>query len=65
MEDRLYLVVGIDDLEGETFAECTTLNKAKKAMKLLEKEGLEDMLEIVQSEIPIDYVEIDGKLIEL
>lgn len=62
---KLYKVVGIDDLEGCIFAICTTLEKANIAKKKLENEGFEDMLDIVQDEIPIDTIEIDGKLIEL
>ena len=62
---KLHKVVGIDDLEGFIFASCTTLEKAKIAKKKLENEGFEDMLDIVQDEIPIDTIEIDGKLIEL
>ena len=63
--DRLYNVIGIDDLEGTTFARCTTLAKAVIAKDKLEKNGFEDMLNIVQDELPIDVVEIDGELIEL
>ena len=63
--DRLYNVVGLNDLEGTTFARCTSLEKAKIAKSKLEKEGYEDMLGIVQDEIPVDILEIDGELIEL
>lgn len=62
---KLYNVVGIDDLEGTIFARCTSLAKAVKAQALLEKEGFENMLDIVQDEIPIDVIEIGGELIEL
>ena len=65
MENRLFNVVGMDDLEGTVFARCTTYDKAKRAMKLLEAEGFEDMLDIVQDEMPIDMIEIGGELIEL
>lgn len=65
MENRLFNVVGMDDLEGTVFARCTTYDKAKKAMELLEAEGFEDMLDIVQDEMPVDMIEIGGKLIEL
>ena len=64
-EMRLFNVVGIDDLEGMTFAHCTTYEKAQKAMELLEAEGFEDMLDIVQDELPVDMIELDGELIEL
>lgn len=62
---KLYNVEGIDDLEGIIFARCTTKEKAKIAKKKLENEGFEDMLDIIQDEIPIDTIEIEGKLIEL
>ena len=62
---RLFNVVGIDDLEGTVFARCTTLAKAVIAQDKLEKEGFEGMIDIVQDEIPIDVIEIDGELIEL
>ena len=62
---RLFNVVGIDDLEGTTFARCTTYEKAVIAQDKLEKEGFEGLLDIIQDEIPIDVIEIGGKLIEL
>ena len=66
MNDRLFNIVGLDDLEGIVFARCTTLAKAVIAKDMLEKEGFEDMLDIVvQDEMPIDTIEIGGKLIEL
>lgn len=65
MCERLFSVIGIDDLEGTTFARCTTYEKAQTAKELLETEGFEDILDIVQDELPIDVIEIGGKLIEL
>lgn len=65
MGERLFNVVGMDDLEGTVFARCTTYEKAQKAKELLEAEGFEDMLDIVQDEMPVDVIEIDGKYIEL
>lgn len=65
MNERLFNVVGIDDLEGTVFVRCTTYEKANKAKELLEAEGFEDMLDIVQDEMPIDVIEIGGELIEL
>lgn len=62
---KLYNVVGMDDLEGITFARCTTPKKAEKAKKLLETEGFEDMLNIIQEEILADVIEIDSQLLEL
>ena len=65
MNERLFNVIGLDDLEGTTFARCTTYEKANKVKELLEAEGFEYMLDIVQDEIIIDVIEIGGKLIEL
>lgn len=65
MPEKLFNVIGIDDLEGMIFAKCTTFEKAQKAKTLLEANGLEDMLDIVQDELSIDVIEIDNKMIEL
>ena len=65
MKNGLFNVVGMDDLEGTVFARCTTYEKAQRAMELIEAEGFEDMLDIVQDEMPVDVIEIGGKLIEL
>lgn len=62
---KLFNVVGLDDLEGTVFVRCTTYEKAQKAIKLLEAEGFEDMLDIVQDEMPADVIKIGGNLIEL
>lgn len=64
-EMRLFNVVGMDDLEGTVFARCTTYEKAQKAKELIEAEGFEDMLDIVQDEMSINVIEINGELIEL
>lgn len=64
-EIKLFSVIGVDDLAGCTFARCTTYEKAQKAMELLEAEGFEDMLEIFADVMPINVVEIGGKVIEL
>ena len=65
MNERLFNVIGLDDLEGTVFAVCTTYEKAQKAKELLEAEGFEDMLDIVQDELPVDVIEVGGELIEL
>ena len=62
---RLFKVVGKDDLEDCIFAQCITPDKAKKAMELTEQNGFEDMVEIIQDELPLDTIEIAGKIIEL
>lgn len=65
MWTKLFNVVGIDDLEGMVFARCTTYEKAVKAKKCLENNGFENMIDIVQDEIPVDVIEIDSQLLEL
>lgn len=65
MNERLFNVVGMDDLEGAVFARCTTYEKANKVKELLEAEEFEDMLNIAQDEISIDVIEIGGELIKL
>lgn len=65
MTEKLFNVIGIDDLNGMVFARCTTFEKAQKAKRMLEAEGFEDMLEIVQDKLLIDVIEIDNKVIEL
>ena len=63
---KLYSVIGKDDLEGTVFCRCTTYEKAKIAKTMLEEDGwFEDILDIVQDEIPIDVIEIDGKMMAL
>lgn len=61
----LYNVVGIDDLEGLTFARCTTLKNANKAMKLLEDKGYECMLRIEKDEIVVDKIVCENEVIDL
>ena len=62
---RLFNVIGVDDLEGTVFARCTTYEKAQKAKEILEAEGFENVLDIVQDEIPVDVIEVDSQLLEL
>lgn len=47
------------------FARCTTYEKAVKAKECLENNEFEDMIDIVQDEIPVDVIEIDSQLLEL
>lgn len=65
MNGRLFDVIGLNNFEGYTFAQCTTYEKAQKAIKILEAEGFEGMFDIVQTEMLIDVVELYGELIEL
>lgn len=62
---KLFNVMGIDDLEGITFARCTTYEKAQKALQLIEAEGFQDMVDIEQDQLPIDCVIIGDKFLEL
>ena len=62
---QIWEVVGVDDLEGSTFAQCSTEEKANKAMKLLENEGFEDMLRVKQSSLRIDQIIIGDKFVQL
>ena len=39
--------------------------KLERAKECLEQEGFEDMIDIVQDEIPVDVIEIDSQLLEL
>ena len=60
-----YNVKGIDDLEGLTFAICSTEEKAKRAQALLEKADFVDCTKIVKSKIGIDKIIINDKTIDL
>ena len=60
MGERLFNVVGLDDLEDIIFARCTTYEKAQKVVDLLVAEGFEDMITILQDELPVDVIEIDA-----
>lgn len=62
---QIWEVVGVDDLEGSVFAQCSTEERANKAMQLLENEGFEDMLRVEQSSLRIDQIIIGDKLIQL
>lgn len=62
---NLYNVVGMDDLEGLTFARCTTLANANKAMVLLENEGYECMLRIEKDKIVVDEIIVGNEVIDL
>ena len=61
----LYNVVGIDDLEGLTFARCRTLSNTIKAMMLLEEQGYEYMLRIEKDIIVVDEIVVDNEVIDL
>lgn len=54
---ELWEVKGTDDLEGMTFAICTSKEKALEAKKLLKTQGFED-LKIKKSNINLDEIKI-------
>lgn len=62
---HLYFVVGVDELENIIFAECTTHEKAKKAKEILDDEGYRDMIEIRRSNISIDTLIVNHKVVKL
>lgn len=61
----IWEVVGIDDLEGNTFAQCTCKENAEKALDLLERQGFEDVLEIRESNLLLDKIELGVSIISL
>lgn len=62
---QIWEVNGIDDLEGTCFAQCSTKEKAEKAMRILEENGFEDILVVKQSSLRLDQLLIENKLIQL
>lgn len=62
---NIWEVTGINDLEGTCFAQCTTEEKAKKAMQILEQNEFEDMLTLRQSNLGLNQLNVNGKLILL
>ena len=62
---KLCNLIGIDDLEGLTFGRFTTDEKAIKGKNILENEGFDGALDIVQDSIPIDMINLEGKNIEI
>lgn len=62
---QIWEVNGIDDLEGICFAQCSTKEKAEKAIRILEENGFEDMLMVKQSSLRLDQLFIEDRLIQL
>ena len=54
---ELWEVRGVDDLEGMTFAVCTSEDKAIEAEKLLKAQGFEDIV-IKKSNLNLDEIKI-------
>ena len=61
----IWEVVGIDDLEGNTFAQCTCKENAEKALDQYERQGFENVLEIRESNLLLDKIELGGSIISL
>lgn len=64
-KQEIWMVIEIDDLEGTIFAQCSTEESAKTAKELLEINGLEGMLRIERSNLFLDSVMLNGKLVNL
>lgn len=64
-EIQIWEVNGIDDLEGICFAQCSTKEKAEKAMRILEENGFGDILVVKQSNLRLDQLLVEDKLIQL
>lgn len=62
---KIWEINGTEDLEGICFAQCSTKEKAEKAMRILEENGFEDMLVVKQSDLRLDQLLIENKLIQL
>lgn len=62
---KIWEINGTEDLEGICFAQCSTKEKAEKAMRILEENGFEDMLVVKQSNLRLDQLLIENKLIQL
>ena len=65
LKAKLWIVMGINDMEGMIYAFCTTRQKAEKAVKLLEPEGLDNMLTLKQAQLEINNVCLNGTNIEI
>ena len=61
---KLWLIDGVDDLEGLTFAFCTSAEKAEKALNLLNENEI-NSIGIVESDIDLDCIKLDGQQIKL
>ena len=61
----VWVVEGVDDLEGTIFAYCRSKETAEKARSIVESNGFEDMVEITYSELQMDTIFSGGKMIYL
>jgi len=63
--NQLWLVQGTDDCEGMIFAICTTEELAKKAQSMINLNGFENMTEVIQSDLPLNAIKTDEKVVRL
>ena len=61
---EIYEVRGTNDLEGMTFAVCTSEDKAIEAEKLLKAQGFEDIV-VKRSNLNLDEIKIGEDIISL
>lgn len=61
---EIYEVRGTNDLEGMTFAVCTSEDKAIEAEKLLKTQGFEDIV-VKRSNLNLDEIKIGENIISL
>ena len=65
VNETIFRVIGTDDLEGTIFCYCSTYEKAVKAADLLQENGFDGLVDIVQDEFILNKIEIGDELIEL
>lgn len=65
MNIQIWEVNGIDDLEDMCFAQCSTKEKAEKAMRILKENGFGDILVVKQRNLRLDQLLIEDRLIQL
>lgn len=61
---KIWEVEGTDDLHGVVFAQCSTKEKAEKALSILENNGFEGLL-VKQSNLEMDQIVINNVPISL
>lgn len=64
-KNNLWEVIGIDDLDNMTFAQCSNKEKAIKARNILEENGFKGSVDVRKSCLELDVLMINGERIEL
>lgn len=64
-EMQIWEVNGIDDFKDLCFAQCSTKEKAEKAMRILKENGFGDILVVEQRNLRLDQLLVEDKLIQL